>query len=1445
MYPNRRVNERTSLTRPLDSPNYVEFASLLRTRKTRIRQFQCCICATLIAIFTMALVVMVSYSVNHDLIDSAPNITTTSPESTNLSTALKLGFAPGSGSYTLFSNPFAVPPSNSVLVSNKGTKASMSRKLTKEEIKAGLEAGRQAINERLFADAAASMSPLPLALPEVRHRYAVSTCASVGALALAAVGELAATKRIENSRTDLGAPSAFGSFFELGWEPLGVCKQLHIPECPLTKYRTFDGSCNRPMQQGASMTPFKRLLPPNYADGIETPRRAVSGSELPSARDVSLKVHKPSPSSNPNFTVMLAVYGQFLDHDITATAISQGSNGTSISCCPPSAGHPECFPVPVSDGDPVFDVAGRTCMNFVRSAPAPQCKLGPRQQLNQVSAFIDGSAIYGSDPDTAQSLREFVGGRLRMQLTPDNRTLLPPSTNPNDGCNRETERLRGRYCFAAGDARANENLHLTTMHLLWARQHNRIAEQLAKINPSWNDETLYEESRRIVGAQLQHITYQEFIPIILGKQETNKRDLRPLKSGYRQWTVDANVSSTDPSIANSFATAAFRFAHTLLPGLMKVTNEQEGTSSYVELHRMLFNPYSLYSEGGVKSSVTSATRNMIQMTTTHVTSQLTNHLFEDPMANVSVPCGLDLVSLNIQRGRDHGLPGYTKWREYCGLGKTDNFSDLQEYLDPQVLQDISPLYESVHDIDLYTGALAEIRKAGAIVGPTFACLIADQFVALQRGDRFWYEISGQPHSFTEDQLTELRKTSLAKLICDSYDGIISDGITQIQAEVMRTIGPENPMTSCEDIPTLSFEPWRESGQASMLRASMPVNWTMFKNDINNTIKDVVATINSSRFTVDTDWLAFRTYINDTFADLRNQLSDLHSPKTSDVSVPKKLLIDTNSSTSRATRLGHMHQDWITFKNDLMKSLNTSIGAVGGGPAAVTKWVAFRQNIVKQFADLRDQIAAMKADIAPKLAMKNAQEQASIDQSKLMDTSSVKDVMIPAIFDWKNFKDNMISSLDDTISNTRSDMPPPGDPAWATFRNDIKDQYSGFKDKMDSQRSTTVPTELATEKSDAIDDYWLNYKTEIIKSVNKAVNKIKDRMPPPGDPAWITYRNEVMKTFKSTLSHPELSTLSGINENMAVPGGSLAASSTTKFTSNDLTNLTNDWLEFRTRINDSLSKVIQDIQSKKPTEVDPIAWVAFKHSAANDFAKLKNEIESMRTEWLAEISKSKPSKESLNLQTGMKKPGDSSTFDYTKYMKPVISPDDWTDFKKQINDTVMNILNTANSTGKFTFDELHKAFNESFTDLKNEISSLRTLIADTYNNKTAADWISFQAQLNSTVRDLVDGSKSEDRENVTRILLQTKDKLSDLQPPTNSPTLTPTEWIQYAFRVNKTISDTLNDVNMQKHAALMMRATEPALSSSDDPKKFTDWLIVPCLAGSFHVFTMASRFQIRV
>jgi Animal haem peroxidase. len=77
----------------------------------------------------------------------------------------------------------------------------------------------------------------------------------------------------------------------------------------------------------------------------------------------------------------------------------------------------------------------------------------------------------------------------------------------------------------------------------------------------------------------------------------------------------------------------------------------------------------------------------------------------------------------------------------------------------------------VDDVDLYTAGLAEFPLPDAMLGPTLVCLLGDQFSRLKRGDRFFYEEGGQPSTFTQDQLREIRKTSLARVICDNADNI--------------------------------------------------------------------------------------------------------------------------------------------------------------------------------------------------------------------------------------------------------------------------------------------------------------------------------------------------------------------------------------------------------------------------------------------------------------------------------------------------------------------------------------------------------------------------------------------------------------------------------------------------------------------------------------------------
>jgi len=139
---------------------------------------------------------------------------------------------------------------------------------------------------------------------------------------------------------------------------------------------------------------------------------------------------------------------------------------------------------------------------------------GPREQLNQATSFLDGSLIYGSSSDAANSLRAHKGGRLNVQRVQDGE--LPPPTS-SEACRLDPK----HRCFLTGDARVNEHLGVAALHSLLVREHNRVAAGLEALNPHWADETLFQESRRIVSAELQHITYNEYLPLLLGQVRHN------------------------------------------------------------------------------------------------------------------------------------------------------------------------------------------------------------------------------------------------------------------------------------------------------------------------------------------------------------------------------------------------------------------------------------------------------------------------------------------------------------------------------------------------------------------------------------------------------------------------------------------------------------------------------------------------------------------------------------------------------------------------------------------------------------------------------------------------------------------------------------------------------------------------------------------------------------
>ena len=462
-----------------------------------------------------------------------------------------------------------------------------------------------------------------------------------------------------------------------------------------------------------------------YGNGISSP----AGATRPGARALSnaLSAQSDDALNDRQMSDFVYVFGQFLDHDI-------GLSTTSSS---------ESFPLPVPTGDPSFDPnsTGTKTIGFTRSTFNPATgSQRPRQQTNTVTAFVDGSQIYGSDTARANALRTFSGGRLKTSsgnMMPLNSGGLP---NANDAHFVPDSQL-----FLGGDVRANENVELTSLQTLFMREHNRIAAEISSRKPNLNDEQTFQDARRVVIGELQAITYNEFLPALLG------RDRMPRYRGYEP--------RVNPGIANEFSTAAFRFGHSLLDGEIGRLNDDgsETPQGPIALRNAFFNPTVFNPalpnhEGDIDPFMKSAASGTAQEVDLKLVDDVRNFLFGPPGSS-----GLDLAALNIQRGRDHGLADYNTMRTAYGLPRVTSFSQISS--DPATAAALQSAYGSINDIDLWVGGLAEDHVRGGSLGPLFTRIIADQFTRLRDGDRLFYQ-----RTLRGAELDRVRSTTLAKVI---------------------------------------------------------------------------------------------------------------------------------------------------------------------------------------------------------------------------------------------------------------------------------------------------------------------------------------------------------------------------------------------------------------------------------------------------------------------------------------------------------------------------------------------------------------------------------------------------------------------------------------------------------------------------------------------------------
>ncbi|XP_076155894.1 thyroid peroxidase [Alosa pseudoharengus] len=603
-----------------------------------------------------------------------------------------------------------------------------------------------------------------------------------------------------------------------------------------SKYRSIDGVCNNRNNPlwGAANTVLARWLPAEYEDGKSQPKgwnagRDYGGFQLPPVREVSNRIMQGSPGvpvlEDEDYSQMLVDWGQYMDHDISFTpqSSSRAAFPSGLDCLSTCANANPCFPIEIPPNDQLF--TRKSCLPFFRSSPACPSTAetsGPhrdlqqmlqRQQTNVITSFLDASTVYGHSPALQGLLRDRASSAGMLAVNhwfadAGGRPFLPsvaPDTpsacfqehcaggggggvcGASDGAGRERVE-----CFLAGDSRVNEVLPLTALHTLWVREHNRVAATLKALNPQWSAETTYQESRKIIGALHQIITMRDYVPKIIG-QKAFDRYVGPYR-GYND--------SVNPSVSNVFATAAFRFGHATIPTTLRRLNESfQDHPLYpsLPLHRTFFSPWRIVRQGGLDPVI----RGLLAQPAAKVTrDHLMSQELTERLVVLTVPETLDLAALNLQRGRDHALPGYNEWRSFCGFDRASTPADLGRVInDGRLVEKIMELYGNPDNIDVWLGGLLEEPLPGARTGPLFACLIGKQMKALGQGDRFWWE---SPGVFTQKQREELMKHSLPRVICDN------SGIEVAPPDAFRLARYPQDFLPCNSVPSMNLEAWRES-----------------------------------------------------------------------------------------------------------------------------------------------------------------------------------------------------------------------------------------------------------------------------------------------------------------------------------------------------------------------------------------------------------------------------------------------------------------------------------------------------------------------------------------------------------------------------------------------------------------------------------------------------------
>ncbi|XP_073952335.1 peroxidase isoform X2 [Choristoneura fumiferana] len=595
----------------------------------------------------------------------------------------------------------------------------------------------------------------------------------------------------------------------VGVDLSGLTCGLAPPVCPKARYRSIDGSCNNIQRPawGMAQGPYGRLLPFNYADGISAWPVSSTGQQLPNPRTISLALFPDKNLVDPVWNLNAQQWGQIITHDMSLTAGVTQTHKEPVTCCndngqlvQDAVTNPQCRPILIPPGDPVHAPYGTQCMNFVRTASTRDrgCTppAAPAVPLSVVTAYMDLSQVYGSSVGQASPLREYQEGRMLTVLR-EGREWPPQDPNVTVTCESAQSPLEP--CYLAGDIRMNQNPQLTVLQIILLREHNRLADALTHLNPHWGDETVFQEARRINIAQYQHINYYEYLPIFLGAENMIKNKL--IYPGVHGYVNDYNPN-VDPAVLDEHATAAFRHFHTLIRGFLQLISENRQLLGAVRMSDWFNRPLLLEIGTTFEDLARGLTTQQMDFSDQFWSTEMTQFLFK---RNNTV--GGDLRATDIQRGRDHGLANYVTTRGACGLPVPKSFADMTDFISQENVKVLQHLYATPEDVDLVVAGSLENNVPGAQAGPTFLCILTEQFYRTRVADRFFYENGADPDTaFTPDQLEAIRRgASMARVLCDN-----ADGIHIMQPKAFEQIKSGNHLVPCEHLPAVDLSPWKDA-----------------------------------------------------------------------------------------------------------------------------------------------------------------------------------------------------------------------------------------------------------------------------------------------------------------------------------------------------------------------------------------------------------------------------------------------------------------------------------------------------------------------------------------------------------------------------------------------------------------------------------------------------------